>query len=520
MARYVYSFGAGKAMGRASMREVLGGKGAGLHEMTRMGVPVPPGFTISTAVCTHFYEHRGQYPEGLKRDVAGAMRRVEKIMGRRFGDGDDPLLVSVRSGARESMPGMMDTVLNLGLNDRTVAGMIRRSGNPRFVYDSYRRFVQMYGDVVLGMKPDKADQHDVFETLLERKKRARGVADDTGLAAEDLQDLVGQFKDEIRRASGAPFPEGPGGAALGRHRRGVRVVEQRPGRGLPGNVRHPRQLGHRRQRPDHGVRQHGARPPAPGWPSRATRPPESGVSTARFLMNAQGEDVVAGIRTPQPISELARVQRKAYRELQRIAGVLEAHYRDMQDPGVHHRGRPALAAADAQPASAPASPRCASPWTWRTAGVIAREEALQRIEPEHLSQVLRPVFDQAAKDKAQAAGKVLGLGTAGGPGRGHRTDRVPRRRRGSAARPRRERDPVPGGDQSRGHPRHRGGPGHPHGARRHDFPRRAGGAAARHGVRGGLRRPGGGLPRRAKPASTASCSGKGTGCRWTAAPAR
>ena len=213
-------------MGRASMRELLGGKGAGLHEMTRMGVPVPPGFTISTAVCTHFYEQQGSYPEGLEREVAGAMARVEKIMGRRFGDGENPLLVSVRSGARESMPGMMDTVLNLGLNDETVAGMIRRTGNPRSVYDSYRRFVQMYGDVVLGLKPDKGDAHDVFETLLERKKRARDVRDDTELTAGDLQDLVGEFKDEIRRQRGVPFPEDPAEQLWGAIGRGVRVVEQ------------------------------------------------------------------------------------------------------------------------------------------------------------------------------------------------------------------------------------------------------------------------------------------------------
>ena len=414
MARHVYSFGAGKAMGEASMREVLGGKGAGLHEMTRMGVPVPPGFTISTAVCTHFYENRGTYPEGLEREVARAMARVEKIMGRRFGDGDNPLLVSVRSGARESMPGMMDTVLNLGLNDRTVAGMIRRSGNPRFVYDSYRRFVQMYGDVVLGMKPDEADQHDVFETLLERRKRARGVRDDTELTAADLQDLVSQFKDEIRRECAAPFPEDPSeqlwgaiGAVFGSWNND-RAAAYRKMYGIPDswgtavNVQ-TMVFGNMGETSGTGV--------------AFTRDPATGERRfyGEFLMNAQGEDVVAGIRTPQPISELAGVQRKAYRELQRIARVLEAHYRDMQDlEFTIEDGRLWLLQTRTGKRTGFAAVRIAVDMA--DAKLITRDEALQRIEPEHLSQVLRPVFDQAAKEKAQAAGRVLGRGLPAGPG--------------------------------------------------------------------------------------------------------
>ncbi|HEY1373052.1 MAG TPA: PEP/pyruvate-binding domain-containing protein, partial [Candidatus Binatia bacterium] len=185
--KYVYSFGGGKAEGKASMRELLGGKGAGLHEMTRIGAPVPPGFTITTDVCTYFYDHRRQYPKGLEADVAAALARVEKILGRKFGDGENPLLVSVRSGARESMPGMMDTVLNLGLNDRTVEGLAKRTGNPRFAYDSYRRFVQMYGDVVLGLKPVEKTERDPFEVILERKKEARHAKFDTDLSAKDLK---------------------------------------------------------------------------------------------------------------------------------------------------------------------------------------------------------------------------------------------------------------------------------------------------------------------------------------------
>ena len=434
MAGHVYSFGAGKAMGEASMREVLGGKGAGLHEMTRLGVPVPPGFTISTAVCTHFYEYDGSYPEGLEREVARAMARVEKTMGRRFGDGGNPLLVSVRSGARESMPGMMDTVLNLGLNDDTVAGMIERTGNARFVYDSYRRFVQMYGDVVLGMKPDKADQHDVFETLLARKKQACGVNDDTALSADDLRDLVDRFKDEIRRECGVPFPEDPVeqlwgaiGAVFGSWNND-RAVAYRKMYGIPDgwgtavNVQ---------------TMVFGNMGDTSGTGVAFTRDPATGERRfyGEFLMNAQGEDVVAGIRTPQPISELAGVQRKAYQELQRIAGVLEAHYRDMQDlEFTIEDGRLWLLQTRTGKRTGFAAVRIAVDMA--DAKLITRDEALQRIEPEHLNQVLRPVFDQAAKERAQARGRVLGRGLPAGPGAAtgrivfHAADAAERRARG------------------------------------------------------------------------------------------
>ena len=174
--KLVYFFGGGKAEGKAAMRELLGGKGAGLHEMTRIGAPVPPGFTITTEVCGYYYAHHRQYPKRLRSDVMAALARIEKILGRRFGDSDNPLLVSVRSGARESMPGMMDTVLNLGLNDKAVQGLIRRTQNPRFAYDSYRRFVQMYADVVLGLKPKERNEGDPFEEILELRKKNVGCA--------------------------------------------------------------------------------------------------------------------------------------------------------------------------------------------------------------------------------------------------------------------------------------------------------------------------------------------------------
>jgi len=207
--KYVYFFAEGKADGNAQMKELLGGKGANLAEMANLGLPVPPGFTISTEVCTEFYKNNGRYPEGLEDQVQEALRKVEAIMGARFGDPENPLLVSVRSGARVSMPGMMDTVLNLGLNDHTVQGLIQKTENPRFAYDSYRRFVQMYGDVVLGLKPKSKDELDPFEVILEEMKKRKNVQYDTELTAEDLKALVKQFKAEIRHKLGKSFPEDP-----------------------------------------------------------------------------------------------------------------------------------------------------------------------------------------------------------------------------------------------------------------------------------------------------------------------
>ncbi|HFB67501.1 MAG TPA: pyruvate, phosphate dikinase, partial [Calditrichae bacterium] len=209
MKKYVYFFGNGKAEGRADMKDLLGGKGANLAEMTNLGIPVPAGFTISTEVCTYYYQHNYTYPEGLEDQVMEALRKTEEAMGAKFGDPENPLLVSVRSGARVSMPGMMDTVLNLGLNDETVQGLIKKTNNPRFGYDSYRRFVQMYGDVVLGLKPESEAEIDPFEKILEEKKKARGVQYDTELTADDLKELVVEFKQLIKEKTGQDFPEDP-----------------------------------------------------------------------------------------------------------------------------------------------------------------------------------------------------------------------------------------------------------------------------------------------------------------------
>ncbi|MGH7378013.1 MAG: PEP/pyruvate-binding domain-containing protein, partial [Candidatus Methylomirabilales bacterium] len=207
--KYVYFFEKGRAEGKAVMKDLLGGKGANLAEMTALGIPVPPGFTITTEACVEFMRRKGQYPPGLWEQVKRNLARLEEAMGARFGDPRNPLLVSVRSGARVSMPGMMDTVLNLGLNDRTVRGLIARSGNPRFAYDSYRRFVQMFGDVVLGLRPASQEEQDPFEVALEQKKREEGATEDTDLRADALRDLVRRFKALIRQQKGVPFPEDP-----------------------------------------------------------------------------------------------------------------------------------------------------------------------------------------------------------------------------------------------------------------------------------------------------------------------
>ena len=255
--KYVYFFGAGKAEGAAEMKNLLGGKGANIAEMTNIGIPVPAGFTITTEVCTYYYDNGNSYPEQLKGDVEAALAKVEDVMGAKFGDVNNPLLVSVRSGARVSMPGMMDTVLNVGLNDETIKGLIAKTGNERFAYDAYRRFVNMYADVVLGVGPEHEKDDDPFEVLLDKKKEARGVKLDTELTTEDLKELVGEFKALVKQRLGQALPRGAHGSALGRHRRGVRLMEHPQGHQLPPDQRHSRGLGHGGQRPVHGLRQHG-----------------------------------------------------------------------------------------------------------------------------------------------------------------------------------------------------------------------------------------------------------------------
>lgn len=412
--KYVYFFGGGKAEGKASMREYLGGKGAGLHEMTRIGASVPPGFTITTEVCAYYYAHNRQYPKGLEREVAAALKRVEKILGRRFGAGDNPLLVSVRSGARESMPGMMDTVLNLGLNDQTVQGLMGRAKNPRFAYDSYRRFVQMYGDVVLGLKPKEKGERDPFEVILDRKKKARGARFDTDLGAEDLKELVAEFKAEIKAKLGKEFPEDPYeqlwgaiGAVFGSWDND-RAIAYRELYHIPhtwGTAVNVQAMvfGNMGESCATGV--------------AFTRDPATGEKRfyGEFLINAQGEDVVAGIRTPRPIAELKQVMPNSYRELDRICKVLERHYKEMQDiEFTIEDNKLWMLQTRTGKRTGFAAVRIALDMVEE--GIISKEEALLRIEPDQLNQLLRPIFDSADKERAAKEGRVLAKGLPAGPG--------------------------------------------------------------------------------------------------------
>ena len=412
--KYVYFFGDGKAEGKAAMRELLGGKGAGLHEMTRIGVSVPPGFTITTEVCTYYYAHRRHYPKGLKGEIMAALRRVEKIMGRRFGDPENPLLVSVRSGARESMPGMMDTVLNLGFNDQTVQGLIARTQNPRFAYDSYRRFVQMYGDVVLGLKPKDNQERDPFEVILERKKEARRVHFDTELNAEDLKELVDEFQAEIRTRLAKEFSENPYeqlwdaiGAVFGSWNND-RAIAYRELYHIPhtwGTAVNVQTMvfGNMGESCATGV--------------AFTRDPATGEKRfyGEFLVNAQGEDVVAGIRTPRPIKELKEVMPESYGKLERICKILERHYKEMQDiEFTIEGGKLWMLQTRTGKRTGFAAVRIAVDMVEER--IIPKEQALLRIEPDQLNQLLRPIFDQADKERAAKEGRILAKGLPAGPG--------------------------------------------------------------------------------------------------------
>jgi pyruvate,orthophosphate dikinase len=412
--KYVYFFGGGKAEGNATMRELLGGKGAGLHEMTRIGAPVPPGFTITTEICLYYYAHDRRYPRGLEKSVLDSLSRTEKILNRRFGDSNDPLLVSIRSGARESMPGMMDTVLNLGLNDRTVQGLIQRTQNPRFAYDSYRRFVQMYAHVVLGFKPRDKKDTDPFEVILERKKKSRGVRSDTDLNAEDLKELVADFKHEVRNRSGKDFPDDPFdqlwaaiGAVFGswNNDRAIayRQLYQIPHSwGTAVNVQ-AMVFGNLGQQCATGV--------------AFTRNPSTGEKQfyGEFLVNAQGEDVVAGIRTPKPIAELESLMPKPFMALRNVCKILETHYKEMQDIEFTIEDNELwMLQTRAGKRTGFAAVRIAVDMVEEK--IIAKKEALLRIEADHLNQLLRPIFDDHDKERSAKDGRILARGLPAGPG--------------------------------------------------------------------------------------------------------
>jgi pyruvate,orthophosphate dikinase len=400
----VYYFGDGHADGRADMKDVLGGKGANLAEMTNLGIPVPPGFTLSTKLCIRYLEQR-RFPEDLRSEVQAALRRVEQTTGKRFG-GDPPLLLSVRSGARMSMPGMMDTILNLGLNDAAADALARRSGNPRFAYDSYRRLVQMYGDVVFGIEGH--DGRDPFESALAELKARRGAARDIDLSAEDLRQLVGKFKDIVRQEAGCPFPDDPWqqlwGAieAVFRSWQTKRAVDYRRVHRIPDDLGTAVNVmamvfGNLGEHCATGV--------------AFTRNPSTGEPGlfGEFLTNAQGEDVVAGIRDPEPVALLKQRLPQAYAELHRAGTTLERHFHDMQDVEFTVEGeRFYLLQTRTGKRTAQAAVRLAVDMV--AEGLIDRREAVRRVEPDQINQLLHPMVDPAA------AADVLTTGLPASPG--------------------------------------------------------------------------------------------------------
>jgi pyruvate,orthophosphate dikinase len=412
--KYVYYFGDKKADGKAEMKALLGGKGANLAEMVNIGMPVPSGFTITTEVCTYYFNNKNKYPKELKAQVLSALKKVEISMKAKFGDKKNPLLVSVRSGARASMPGMMDTILNLGLNDTTVLGLIEKTSNPRFAYDSYRRFVQMYGDVVLGLKPVDKHEEDPFEVILERKKHQNGFKLDTELTADHLKELVGEFKSAIKDRTGNDFPDDPMeqlwgaiGAVFGSWMN-ERAIVYRKLNNIPA---------------DWGTAVNvvsmvfGNMGEDSGTGVAFTRDPASGDNKfyGEYLFNAQGEDVVAGIRTPLPISKLKEDDAKIYNQLDRIRKNLEKHYKEMMDiEFTIQQGKLWMLQCRVGKRTGFAAIKMAVDMVKER--LITKEEAIQRIEPNQLNQLLRPIFDMDQKRKAVDEGRLLAKGLNAGPG--------------------------------------------------------------------------------------------------------
>lgn len=422
--KFVYRFGGHKAGGgekargaiadgSAEMKNLLGGKGANLAEMTNLGIPVPPGVTISTELCMDYLE-TGKYPQGLEIEVEKGLKHVEKLMGKKFGDAENPLLVSVRSGARVSMPGMMDTILNLGLNDTTVESLAELTRNPRFAYDSYRRFVQTYGDVVLGVRPRDKHEHDPFEVLIDKVKAKKGVKLDTELSAEDWKKLVSQFKKMIRLRTDEDFPED--------------TVRQLWGaiHAVFASWNNPRAIAYRKLNrigDNWGTAVNvqamvfGNMGADSGTGVAFTRDPATGEHQfyGEYLENAQGEDVVAGVRTPKPIAKLAKEMPKVYTQLDRIQRKLERHYKDMQDiEFTIERGKLWMLQTRTGKRTGFAAIRIAVDMVDEK--LISKNEALMRIDPEQLNQLLQPVFDSSEKRKAVKEGNVLAKGLPAGPG--------------------------------------------------------------------------------------------------------
>ena len=405
--KYVYFFGPGESEGDTTMRALLGGKGANLAEMTNLGVPVPPGFTISTEVCKYYHDNDHKYPTGLDQQITENLQKLENALGAKFGDTEDPLLVSVRSGAAVSMPGMMDTILNLGLNDDAVKGLIAKSENERFSYDAYRRFVQMFGNVVLRV------DHDEFEHLLEEKKKAKGATLDTELEASDLMELVKEFKSVIKQRSGNDFPDEP--------RRQLDMARDAvfESSGNPRAITYRRlndiseELG--RTAVNIQAMVFGNLGGSSGTGVAFTRNPSTGANQfyGEFLMNAQGEDVVAGIRTPLPISELKNISPDAYDELVGIGLKLEKHYSDMQDVEFTIQdGTLYMLQTRNGKRTGQAAVRIAVEMVEE--GLIDKETALTRVPANDLDQLLHPSIDPDASVEVIAKGLPASPGAAVG----------------------------------------------------------------------------------------------------------
>ncbi|HIG82278.1 MAG TPA: pyruvate, phosphate dikinase [Verrucomicrobiales bacterium] len=411
--KYVYHFGKSKTDGNGTMKALLGGKGANLAEMKRIGLPVPPGFTLTTDVCTYYYAHKKTYPREMQSQIKDGVRRMEKEMGKKLGDKKNPLLLSVRSGARESMPGMMDTILNLGLNDDTVEALAKFSKNPRFAWDSYRRFIQMYGDVVMGVQKLPSEDEEPFELVIEKiKKKHLGDAhaEDTKLTTENLKELVAAFKKLVKQRTGKAFPNDPWeqldgsiGAVFNSWMNDRANVYRRKysipaAWGTAVNVQ---------------AMVFGNTGPASGSGVAFTRDPASGekVFYGEFLMNAQGEDVVAGVRTPDPVAKLKKVMPKAHKELEAIRAKLEKHFRDMQDFEftIEERKVFMLQTRNGKRTGL-AAVRIACEMVKEK--LINWKTAVNRVPAEQLDQVLAPIFDAATLKKT----KVIAKGLPAGPG--------------------------------------------------------------------------------------------------------
>jgi pyruvate, orthophosphate dikinase len=412
--RFVYYFGDGQADGHGGMKPLLGGKGANLAEMTRIGLPVPPGFTITTEVCTYFYEHKRTYPPSLQAEVEKGIANMERIMGTKFGDTEKmPLLVAVRSGARDSMPGMMDTILNLGLNDETVKAVVRVTKNERFGWDCYRRFIQMYGDVVMGVQKREGEDHDPFESVLEHykdEKYGQHDIDDSKLAAADYQALVARFKKLVKERTGRAFPNDPweqlkgaAGAVFGSWMNDRAIVYRRKYNipqdwGTAVNVQ-AMVYGNTGENSGSGV--------------AFTRNPATGANEfyGEFLINAQGEDVVAGVRTPQPVVELKKLLPKCYAELLKVRATLEKHFKDVQDVEftIQDGKLFMLQTRNGKRTAAAALKFSMDMFKER---LIDWKTAVMRNPADQLDQLLAPIFDVAQMKQAT----VIASGLPAGPG--------------------------------------------------------------------------------------------------------